>query len=483
MINARLIAHLTGWIVLFTGSGFLLPLIPAYVYSDGSALWFWQSLVVSTFAGGLLLAAGGQTSGQEPRYRDSLAVVGISWFFISLMGSLPFIFSGLMDPWSAIFESFSGYSSTGASAIPDLRVFPKGLLFWRSVIQWFGGMGIIILMVAVLPFLGAGGQIMFKSEVSGPTSDKLRPRVAQVAKILWGMYLSLTVILVILLMFGGLDFFESLCQALVTISTGGFSNYNESAAYHDSRYVQAVILAFMFFGAISISLYWQALTGNWRALVLNAEVLFLVGILIFCSSVAAANLVWTGTITSPGEAFFQSLFQATAVTSTTGQFSADWTSWPYLAQAMIFFLFFVGGCSGSTSGGVKCVRWLILFKSIHRACRRMIHPRGVFPVRIQGKNISEQTLESVWLFFLVYFLTMAVSTLVVTAVGLDIMTAFSSSASALANVGPSLGLVGATGSYAAFPPVAKVTLSLCMLLGRLEFYSFIVIFFPEFWRR
>ncbi|MDR2302829.1 MAG: TrkH family potassium uptake protein, partial [Deltaproteobacteria bacterium] len=358
MINPRLIAHLSGWIVLFTGSGFLLPLIPAYVYDDGSANWFWQSLVVSTFAGSFLLALGGKTSGQEPRYRDSLAVVSLSWFLISFMGALPFIFSGLLDPWSAIFESFSGYSSTGATAIADLRVIPKGLLFWRAVIQWFGGMGIIVLMVAVLPFLGVGGQIMLKSELSGPTSDKLRPRVAQTAKILWGMYVSLTVILLILLMFGGLDFFESLCQALVTISTGGFSNYNESAGYHQSRYIQSVILAFMFFGAISISLYWQALIGNWRALILNAEVLFLIGILLFCSTIAAANLVWTGTISSPGEAFFQALFQSTTVASTTGQFSSDWTSWPFLAQAMIFFLFFVGGCSGSTSGGVKCVRWL-----------------------------------------------------------------------------------------------------------------------------
>ncbi|MDR1677350.1 MAG: TrkH family potassium uptake protein [Deltaproteobacteria bacterium] len=483
MINPRLIAHLTGWIVLFTGLGFLLPLIPAYIYEDGSAVWFWQSLVISTFAAGLLLAVGGLTSAHEPRYRDSLAVVGLSWFLISLMGSLPFIFSGHLDPWSAIFESFSGFSSTGATAIADLRPIPKGLLFWRAIIQWLGGMGIIVLMVAVLPFLGVGGQIMLKSELSGQTSDKLRPRVAQIAKILWGLYLSLTFLLIILLYIGGLDLFESVCQSLVTISTGGFSNYNESAAYHESRYIQSVILIFMFLGSISFALYWQVLTGHWRALILNSEVLFLCGILLVCSVIAATSLVVSGHISNPGEALFQSFFQATAVASTTGQFSADWTSWPYLAQVMIFFLFFVGGCSGSTSGGVKCIRWLLLLKTIHRACRRLIHPRGVFPIRLQGKNMTEQSLESVWLFFLIYFLTMAISTMAITAVGLDIMTAFSASASALANVGPSLGLVGATGTYAAFPAAAKVILSLCMLLGRLEFYSFIVLFFPEFWKR
>ncbi|MDR1308300.1 MAG: TrkH family potassium uptake protein [Deltaproteobacteria bacterium] len=483
MINPRLIAHLSGWILLFTGLGFLLPLVPAYLYDDGSAIWFWESLAISTFAAGLLLAVGGLTSANEPRYRDSLAVVGLSWFLISLAGSLPFVLSGLLDPWSAIFESFSGFSSTGATAIADLRPIPRSLLFWRSFIQWLGGMGIIVLMVAVLPFLGVGGQIMLKSELSGPASDKLRPRVAQTAKILWGLYLSMTALFLVLLLLGGLGPFEAVCQALSTISTGGFSNYNESAAYHDSRYVQWVILVFMFLGSISFALYWQLLTGNWRALLLNGEVLFLCGLLLAVSVISAATLVWSGRISSPPEALFQALFQAVSVASTSGQFTADWTGWPHLAQALIFFLFFVGGCSGSTSGGVKCIRWLLLLKSVYRACRRLIHPRGVFPVRLQGKNMSEQVLEGVWLFFLVYFLTMAVGTLAIAAVGIDILSAFSASASALGNVGPSLGLVGATGTYAAFPPAAKAILSLCMLLGRLEFYSFIVLFFPEFWRR
>ncbi|MDR1109186.1 MAG: TrkH family potassium uptake protein [Deltaproteobacteria bacterium] len=483
MINPRLIAHLSGWILLFTGLGFLLPLVPAYLYDDGSAIWFWESLAISTFAAGLLLAVGGLTSAHEPRYRDSLAVVGLSWFLISLAGSLPFVLSGLLDPWSAIFESFSGFSSTGATAIADLRPIPRALLFWRSFIQWLGGMGIIVLMVAVLPFLGVGGQIMLKSELSGPASDKLRPRVAQTAKILWGLYLSMTALILVLLLLGGLGPFEAVCQSLSTISTGGFSNFNESAAYHDSRYVQWVILVFMFLGSISFALYWQLLAGNWRALLLNGEVLFLCGLLLAVSVISAATLVWSGRIASPPEALFQALFQAVSVASTSGQFTADWTGWPHLAQALIFFLFFVGGCSGSTSGGVKCIRWLLLLKSVYRACRRLIHPRGVFPVRLQGKNMSEQVLEGVWLFFLVYFLTMAVSTLAIAAVGIDILSAFSASASALGNVGPSLGLVGATGTYAAFPPAAKAILSLCMLLGRLEFYSFIVLFFPEFWRR
>jgi trk system potassium uptake protein TrkH len=483
MINPRLIAYLTGWIVLFTGLGFLLPLIPAYIYDDGSAGWFWQSLAVSIFLGLILLAIGGRESDREARYRDSLAIVGLTWFLVSLLGSLPYIFSGHLDVFGAIFESFSGFSSTGATVIVDLNTIPRGLLFWRSFSQWLGGMGIIVLMVAVLPFLGVGGQMMLKSETSGPSSDKLRPRVTQTAKILWGLYLSLTVLILLLLLVGGVGFFDALCQALGTISTGGFSNHNESVAFFHSRYVQWVIVIFMFIGSISFSLYWQALKGQWRNLVFNREVMFLFFLVLAVTLISSVALVAEGSMESLGEAFFRSLFQTVSVVSTSGLSTDEWTGWPHLSQAVLFFLFFVGGCSGSTSGGVKCIRWIILVKSINRACRRLIHPRGVFPVRLHDRTLNESVLEGVWQFFLIYFLTMAIVTLTVTALGLDLMTAFTAAVSTLGNIGPALGQVGATGSYADFPSSAKVVLSLCMLLGRLEFYSFVVLFFPEFWRK
>ncbi|MDR3205004.1 MAG: TrkH family potassium uptake protein, partial [Deltaproteobacteria bacterium] len=392
MINHRLIAQLTGWIVLITGCAFLPPLIPAYFYQDGSAIFFWQSLVVSTVLGAFLLAMGSGAGSNEPRYRDSLAIVGISWFLISLIGALPYIFSGRLDFWSAIFESFSGFSSTGATAIKDLGPIPKGLLFWRAFTQWLGGMGIIVLMVAVLPFLGVGGQIMLKNEISGQ-ADKLKPRVAQTAKILWGLYISLTLILTILLFFGGLGFFDSVCQALTTVSTGGFSNYNESAGYHQSLYIRVVILIFMFLGSVSIALYWQALTGHWRALIYNSEVVFLVSLILAVSLISSLALVFSGSIPNLGSAFFQSLFHAVSVVSTSGLMLTDWSQWPHLSQSALFFLFFVGGCSGSTSGGVKVFRWILLIKSVHRACRKLIHPRGVFPVRVGGKIVSDQLLE------------------------------------------------------------------------------------------
>jgi trk system potassium uptake protein TrkH len=482
LINHRLIAHLTGWIVLVTGLGFLLPLIPAYVSGDGTAGLFWQSLVVCVFLGALLLALGGRDSGSEPRYRDSLAVVGLTWFLVSCLGALPYVFSGLLDVPGAIFESFSGFSSTGATVVTSLETWPRSLLFWRAFSQWLGGMGIMVLMVAVLPFLGVGGQMMLRSEFSGAASDKLRPRVAQTAKILWGIYVLITILAVALLSLGGLGFFDALCQAMTTTSTGGFSNYDDSAGHFNSTFVRVVLLILMLLGSVSFALYWQALRGNWRALALSREVLFLLGLVVLVAALSAGALV-AEEVLPPGRAIFESLFHAVAVTSTTGLNVSDWSGWPHLSQAALFFLFFVGGCSGSTSGGVKCIRWVLLLKTINRACRRLIHPRGVFPVRLHGRTVAEQTLEGVWQFFLVYFLAMAVATLVIAALGLDPLTALSAVASALGNVGPALGAIGPVGSYAEVSGPVKLVLSLCMLLGRLEFYSFIVLFFPEFWRK
>jgi trk system potassium uptake protein TrkH len=482
MINPRLIAHLTGWIVLVTGLGFMLPLVPAYLAGDGSARFFWQSLVVCLFLGGALLAVGGRDAGHEPRYRDSLAVVGLTWFLLSCLGALPFIFSGRLDVPGAVFESFSGFSSTGATVVADLWSWPRSLLFWRSFTQWLGGMGIIVLMVAVLPFLGVGGQMMLKSELSGPTSDKLRPRVAQTAKILWLVYLAMTAGSALLLALGGLSPFDALCHAMTTVSTGGFSNYDDSAGHFSSTYVRVVLLVVMFLGSVSLALYWQALQGHWRNLVLNREVMFLFFLILGIAGISAAALVADGAM-PPGRAIFESLFHAVANVSTSGFNVSDWSQWPHLSQAALFFLFFVGGCSGSTSGGVKCIRWVILIKTINRACRRLIHPRGVFPVRLQGRTVGEPVLEGVWQFFLIYFLTMALATLTNTALGLDLLTALSATASAMGNVGPALGTIGPAGSYAEVSGPVKLVLSLCMLLGRLEFYSFIVLFFPEFWRK
>jgi len=483
MVNPLLICYQTGWIILLSGVSLLLPLIPAFIYGERAAVaWFILSALGVLLLGGFLILLGRRERLSESHQRDSLAVVAFSWLLMSFLGSLPYWFFGL-DFWSGIFESFSGLSTTGATNIADLNLLPQALLFWRSFSQWLGGMGIIVLMVAVLPFLGTGGQVMFKSEVSGPSKDKLRPRVTQTAKILWGLYLGFSVLLFLFLILGGLEPFEAVCQTFTTISTGGFTNYNNSVLYFDGYLVKIIILIFTFIGAVNLSLYYQTFRGNFKALVFNPEVIFLFFLFIIFTLLVALNLIFTKTYRSYSHSFFQAAFQVVNIVSTAGHATADWSLWPNFSQGLLFLLFFVGGCSGSTSGGVKCIRWIIVFKTVHRAFRRHLHPRGVFPIRLAGKNIEESVLEGVWFFFLLYMVVLAFASLLLTALGQDVLTAFTSVASALGNVGPALGAVAREGTFAAMPGAAKGILSFCMLAGRLEFYSFLVVFFPEFWRK
>ncbi|MDR2422277.1 MAG: TrkH family potassium uptake protein [Deltaproteobacteria bacterium] len=481
MINVPLICGLTGWVVALFSAAFVAPLIFSLATDDGAARPFGVALAFALFVGIMLIFLGGQDSRQEPRYRDGLAVVGLSWLSINALGALPYWLSGQLGFWDGIYESFSGLSSTGGTVIPDLSQLPQGLLLWRSLTQWLGGMGVIVLMVAILPFLGVGGQIMLKSESSGPSTEKLRPRVAQTAKSLWLVYLALSLLLFFLLLLGGLSPFDAVCQSLTTISTGGFSNFNESVAFHQSYYVKWVIVAFMFLGSLSFAMIFQVLSGQPKA-ALNPEALFFLLIVAAATVLVAGPLMANGYY-GPGESFFQAIFQVVAVISTSGFTTADWGEWPELSQAVLLALFFVGGCSGSTSGGLKCVRWLILFKSLHRAMRRYIHPRGVFPVRLGGKAIPEPILEKVWLYFLLYLVTWATGSLVLLFMGLDLSTSLTAVASSLGNVGPVLGRFGPTSDLSALPGPAKGFLSLLMLLGRLEFYSVLVLLFPEFWSR
>ncbi|MDR1873226.1 MAG: TrkH family potassium uptake protein [Deltaproteobacteria bacterium] len=481
MINVPLICGLAGWIIAVFSGAFALPLTVSLFFGDGCARPFVLSIIISLSIGSLFIFLGGQEAKMEPRYRDGLAVVGLSWFAINVLGAMPYWFTGKLGFWDGIFESFSGLSSTGSSVIPDLRVIPEGLLFWRAQTQWIGGMGIIVLMVAILPFLGVGGQIMLKSESSGPTSEKLRPRVAQTAKSLWMLYLALSLLLCFLLMVGGLPPFEAICQTMTVISTGGFANYNESAGFHQSYFVKWVLIVFMFIGSLSFAMVYQVLSGQLKSL-LNPEAIFFLLIITAASILVATPLVVNGYF-KPGEALFHSIFQVVSVISTTGLSTTDWGAWPELSQAVLLALFFIGGCSGSTSGGLKCVRWLILFKSLYRSMRQAIHPRGVFPVRLGGKPISDQVLEKVWLYILLYIVSLVIGTLLLLIMGIELNTSFTAVASSMGNVGPVLGQIGPTSDLSSLPGAAKGVLSVCMLLGRLEFYSLLLLLFPEFWSR
>jgi trk system potassium uptake protein TrkH len=483
MTRPLLIAYIAGWVLLITSLTFFLPLIPAAVYGE-PLIHYIKGGILAFMAGAFLIIAGFTSRRLEMRSRDGLAVVAVSWFLISLMGALPYWFSGRLDFWGSVFESFSGFSSTGASNISDLSAIPKGLLFWRSFTQYVGGMGIIVLMVAVLPFLGVGGQLLMKSELSGGVgNEKLKPRVAQVAKILWAVYLGLSAAVFLLFLIGGEGAFDSLCLTFTTLSTGGFSNWNSSAGHYQGPYIPVVAIVCMFVGSVSFSIHYQVFTGNVKALLKNPEVQLFCGITLAATITVGLTLWLTGTYKTLAKSLYLALFHSLSVISTTGHSLTDWSKWPNLAVGVLFFLFFVGGCSGSTSGGLKCMRWLILMKSIHRTFRRYIHPRGVFPVRLNGKPVPENVLEGVWLFFLLYFVIFAVSALLLTSMGLSVFESITAAASAMGNVGPALGNLGPADTYWWLPGPAKGVLSLCMLLGRLELYSVLIIFVPEFWRR
>ncbi|MDR3038760.1 MAG: TrkH family potassium uptake protein, partial [Candidatus Adiutrix sp.] len=373
--------------------------------------------------------------------------------------------------------SVSGFSTTGATLLTDLDRAPPTILLWRSLTHWLGGMGVIVLMLAVLPFFGLSGLSLFKNE-SSLGQVRLKPGIAQTAKALWLIYLGLTVLAVILVRVGGMSWFESVCHALSAIATGGFATREMSIGHYHRPYLELVFTLIMFAGSLNFALYYQAARGDWRSLARDPEARAFTLIIVVCSLAIAAVLLASDHYPTPLTALRHAGFQVVSVVSTTGFASADWIQWPLPAQGLLFALFFLGGCSGSTSGGIKCLRWLLIFKGVRRALRQHIHPRAVFGLRLGGRPVPERLMTAVWSFWALYLIVLAVSALALTALNLDLLTAFSASASALGNVGLTLG-----GGFAHFPAPAKIILILEMILGRLEFFTLLILFLPEFWKR
>ncbi|MDR2935165.1 MAG: TrkH family potassium uptake protein [Candidatus Adiutrix sp.] len=478
-INPPLIAYLCGLILAFLALIMGLMAGPAFFLGDGAGPAFGLSALIAAGAAGLLIRLGrrrAETS--EIRGRDGLAAVGLAWPLIAAAGALPYALSGLnpglMD---ALFESVSGFTTTGATILTHLDELPPSLLLWRALTHWLGGMGVIVLMLAVLPFLGLGGMHLFRNE-SSLGQVRLRPRVAQTAKILWLIYLGLTAALVILARAGGLSWFEALCNGLSAISTGGFTTRDLSIGHYGHPGLEILFTVFMFLGSLNFALYYQACRGDWRGLFRDAEARVYTLIIILSALLIAASLLAAGLELSPWAALRQAFFQVVSVVSTTGFTSADWLKWPGFTQGLLFSLFFLGGCAGSTSGGIKCVRWILVFKGLHRALRQHIRPRAVIGISLGGRPIPERLMTAVWSFWVLYMVVLAASALALTALDLDILSALAASASSLGNVGLDLGL-----GFAPLSSPAKAILILEMLLGRLEFFAILILFQPQFWLR
>ena len=382
----------------------------------------------------------------------------------------------------AFFETISGFTTTGATILTDIEAVPSGILFWRSFTHWLGGMGIILLSLAILPFLGVGGMQLFKAEVPGPVADKLTPRVTQTAKILWAVYILLSVAETALLMLGGLNLFDALCQTFGTMATGGFSTKNASIAAFPSPFVQWVIIVFMFLAGANFALHYRFAFRGWKIYRDDRE--FLVYVTIIGLASALIYVANTGVWHDLGEpAIRDTIFQVVSIQTTTGFITADYEQWPMFSQLVLFLLMFVGGSAGSTGGGIKVLRIYLLLKFVLAEFSRLLHPHAIIPVRVRQQTIPRDVVMNVLGFFVLYILIFAVGTLLIAAMGYDVATSFGAVAATLGNVGPGLGEVGAIDNYAHFPPIGKWILSFFMLLGRLELYTVLILFVPAYWRR
>ena len=460
------------------------PLLVSLVFRDGTHISFIWSMVI-TAAAGLLLKLLSRNMDEDAPFinqKEGMAVVALSWTAIGIFGALPFYFSpAFASVTDAVFESFSGFTTTGSSVMTNIEAASPSLLFWRSLIQWLGGMGIIVLSLAILPFLGVGGIQLYKAEVPSPVPDKLAPRLSDSAKILWMVYAGLTLLLVILLALGGMSVFESICHALTTLPTGGFSPKNTSIAHYDSAYFDYVITVFMILAGINFSLHFQMLRGKPLAFFRDTECkAFLILCLVF--TLAIALDLYGSLYDSCATALRFASFQAVSILTTTGYATADYELFPGLSQVILFACMFMGASAGSTGGGMKIARLIVCFKFAYRELFRLIHPRNIRHVKINRRKVSEDVLRSIMGFLALYLFLFVAASAVLAAMGLDLVTALGAVASCLGNIGPGFGTVGPAENFAHLPAMAKWVLAWCMLLGRLEIYTVIILVVPEFWK-
>lgn len=413
---------------------------------------------------------------------DGFLLVSLAWFLTSVLGSMPFIIAGITtNPVDALFESVSGFTTTGATIFRDVEQLPRAILLWRAMTHWLGGMGIVVLTVALVPLLGVGGFQLLKAETPGPEKDKITPKITATAKILWFIYLGLTSLEVVLLMLGGMNWFDAVTHAFATMATGGFGTKNSSIAYYQSAWIDWVCIIFMVLAGLNFSLYYRIFQGKFQDLLKNTELKVYLAIILIASSIGALVLLpQYGTI---AKALRFSAFQVVSILTTTGFATADFDLWPSFAKTVLLVMMFIGGCSGSTGGGIKVVRHVVLFKQAGNEIRRLLHPRGVFSIQLNGRVGRKDVVYGVAGFVFLYLTLVLLVTLVVSSSGADLVTAFSSALVTVGNIGPGFGLVGPTQNYSQFPDYVKLVWSFAMIAGRLELWTVFILFTPEFWRR
>lgn len=479
-MNFRSILFIEGSLLIFQGIFMILPVGFSIYYGDNDLFAILLSAGI-TLAVGLVLRLGFRFNG-ELRLKDSYATVALGWIFAALFGALPFYISRYIPSFAdAFFESMSGFTTTGASILRDIEALPHGLLLWRSLTQWLGGMGIIVLSLAILPLLGVGGMQLYKAEIPGPLPDKLTPRIQETAKILWSVYALLSLIEALLLFIGGMNLFDSLCHTFTTMATGGFSTKNASIAHFNSFYINLVIIIFMFLAGTNFSLHYHGLRGRIFAYWKSEEFRFYLKV-ILASLIIVILINLVSDSSNALVASQHSAFQVVSIITTTGFTIVDFGQWPSAAQMILLLLMFLGGCAGSTGGSIKILRIMILWKQGRAELKRLLHPHAVIPVRVDGRPVPPALVSNILSFVFLYLFIFVSASLVMSLLGLDIVSAVASVAATLGNVGPGLGLVGPSGNYSLIPWIGKWLLSFCMLAGRLEIYTLFVLLTKEFWK-
>ncbi len=482
MINFKRIFNSISLLLLIEAF-FILVCIPFSLYYGGEdAFPLLISAIITGFAGvtGWFFTKNAK---KEIGKRDGYIIVTMVWVVFSVFGSLPFVISGSIPAFSdAFFETMSGFTTTGATILNDIEAMPHGLLMWRSLTQWLGGMGIIVLSLAILPILGIGGMQLFVAEVPGPTKEKLHPRVKETAKRLWGIYTIFTLAQTFLLMLGGMNFFDAINHSFTTMSTGGFSTKQASIAYFDSPYIQYVLIFFMVLAGTNFMLSYFALHFKLDKFWKNEEFRFYIGFILFFTIIISAGL-YIGVGSGIEKSFRDAAFQVVSIITTTGFVTADYLAWPPVLTIMIFVIMFIGGSAGSTGGGVKVVRVLLVLKNSYIELKKMLNPHAIISVKYNNHVVSPNVIGNVITFIMIYILILIFSVAVISSFGYDMDTSLGAVASALGNIGPGLGRVGPVETYSHFPVVGKWYLSFLMLLGRLELFTVLILFAPAFWRK
>ena len=482
MINFKTIIRIIGILLLLETVMFLVCSSVSFYYRESDMLDFWKAGGI-TAGIGLLLAALGKGGERQLTRRDGYVLVSFAWVAFSLFGMLPFYIGGYIpDIANAFFETMSGFSSTGATILDDIESLPHGILFWRSMTQWIGGLGIIMFTIAVLPIFGVSGLQVFAAEASGPTHDKVHPRIGITAKWIWSIYTGITTLLVCLLMLGGMDWFDSICHAFATTGTGGFSTKQASVAYYNSPYIEYVISIFMFISGINFTLVLLFVNRKFKKFISNAELKFYFGSVVLFTAVIAIVLYYTSPM-GMEESFRKSLFQVISLQTSTGFATDDYMQWTPVLWGLLTIIMLMGACAGSTTGGLKCIRMVILTKVSRNEFKHILHPNAILPVRINKQVISPSIVSTVLAFCFIYISIIVIGTLLMMAMGVGAEESMGCVISSIGNMGPGLGETGPAYSWNALPDAAKWLLSFLMLLGRLELFTVLLLFTPDFWKR